>query len=58
MIGIPMGGNARPFIADVFLSQLEYECMIDKKNPTNVKYLLSNNKRYLKGLLVINCTEF
>ena len=57
-VGIPMGGNASPFIADLFLSQLEYEYMINKNSPSNVKYNLSNNKRYLDDLLVINCAEF
>ena len=56
--GIPMGGNASPVIADLFLNYLEYDYMMDKKNPSNIKYLLSNNKRYLDDLLVINCSNF
>jgi hypothetical protein len=32
--------------------------MINKKSPSNVKYNLSNNKRYLDDLLAINCAEF
>ena len=37
-VGIPMGGggNASPFIADLFLSQLEYNYMMDKNNPNNL----------------------
>jgi hypothetical protein len=57
IIGIPMGGNASPFIADLFLSQLEYEYMINKNSASNVKYYVSNNKIYLDDLLVINCAE-
>ena len=29
IMGTPMGGNASPFIADLFLSQLEYKYMMD-----------------------------
>jgi hypothetical protein len=53
-----MGVNASSFIVDLFFSYLEYEFMIDKKNPSNIKYLLSNNKRYLDDLQEINCSEF
>ena len=53
-----MGGNASPFIADLFLSQLEYKYMIDKNNPNNFKHVLSNNKRHLYDILVLNIKEF
>ena len=53
IVGIPMGGgNASPFIADLFLSQLEYKYMMDKNNSNNLKHVLSNNKRYLDNILV------
>ena len=52
------GGNASPFIADLFLSQLEYKYMMDKNNPNNLKHVLSNNKRYLDDILVLNCKDF
>ena len=32
--------------------------MIDKNNPNNIKQVLSNNKRYLYDILVLNCKEF
>ena len=53
-----MGGNASPFIADLFLSQLEYKYIIDKNNPNNLKHVLSKNTRYLDEILVLNCKEF
>ena len=32
--------------------------MMDKNNPNNLKHVLSNNKRYLDDILVLNCKEF
>ena len=32
--------------------------MMDKKNPNNLKHVLSNNKRYLDDILVLNCKDF
>ena len=58
IMGIPMRGNASPFIADLFLCQLEYKYMMDKNNPNNLKHVLSNNKRYLDDILVLNCKDF
>jgi len=59
IVGIPMGGgNTSPFIADLFLSQLEYKYMMDKNNPNNLKHCLSNNKRYLDDILILNCKDF
>ena len=58
IVGIPMEGNASPFIAGLFLSQLEYKYMMDKNNPINLKHVLSNNKRYLDDILVLNCKDF
>ena len=54
------GGNASPFIylADLFLSQLEYNYMMDTNTPNNLKHVLSNNKRYLDDILVLNCKKF
>ena len=54
----PWGGNASPFIADLFLSHLEYKYMMDKNNPINLKHALSNNKRYLDDILVLNVKDF
>ena len=54
------GGNASPFIylADLFLSQLEYNYMMDTNTPNNLTHVLSNNKRYLDDILVLNCKDF
>ena len=32
--------------------------MMDKNNPNNLKHVLSNNKRYLDDILVLNCKNF
>ena len=32
--------------------------MMDKNNPNNLKHALSNNKRYLDDILVLNCKDF
>ena len=38
--------------------QLEYNYMMDKNNPNNLKHLLSNNKRYSDDILVLDCKDF
>ena len=58
IVGIPMGGDTSPVIADLFLSHQEYKYMMDKNNPINLKHALSNNKRYLDDILVLNCKDF
>ena len=32
--------------------------MMDKNNPNNLKHVLSNNKKYLDDILVLNCKKF
>ena len=61
--GIPMGGNASPFIADLCLAWAEYRFMIDlskSKNPSDFKLAktLSNNCRYIDDISVINYLGF
>ena len=61
--GIPMGGNASPFIADLYLAWHEF-CYMSKlvasKSPTNHKLakILSLNSRYLDDISVINYLNF
>ena len=50
--GIPMGGNASPFIADLCLAWAEYNFMMElskSKEPADIELcnLLSNNSRYI-----------
>ena len=50
--GIPMGGNASPLIADLFLANLEFKYMdklVSSKSPENLRMAkkLSNNSRYV-----------
>ena len=63
ILGIPMGGNASPLIADLFLLSLEFKFMrdlVDSKNPDKLKLAktLSNNSRYIDDILVCNYTYF
>ena len=63
ILGIPMGGNASPLIADLFLLSLEFKFMrdlLDSKNPNKLKLAktLSNNSRYIDDILVCNYTDF
>ena len=61
--GIPMGGNASPFIADLYLAWDEF-CFMDKlvKSKNKVDHelakLLSNNCRYLDDIAVVNFLGF
>ena len=61
--GIPMGGNASPFIADLCLAWAEY-CFMQElsksNNPVDCKLarLLSNNSRYIDDISVINFLGF
>ena len=52
-LGIPMGGNASPFIADLYLSWCEYCYMTKIKTYYAMEKLLSYNCRYLYDI----CTE-
>ena len=61
--GIPMGGNASPFIADLYLAWHEF-CYMSKlvasKSPADHKLakILSLNSRYLDDISVINYLNF
>ena len=63
ILGIPMGGNASPLIADLFLLSLEFKFMknlVDSKNKDNLLLAktLSNNSRYIDDILVCNSNDF
>ena len=56
--GIPMGGNASPLIADLFLGNLEFRYMgelVSSKSPDNLRMAkkLSNNSRYIDDIGVV-----
>ena len=59
ILGIPMGGNASPFIADLNLSWCEY-CYMTKvvKSDYTLAKLLSYNCRYLDDICTINLQNF
>ena len=59
ILGIPMGGNASPFIADLCLSWCEY-CYMTKivKTDYTLAKLLSYNCRYLDAICTINLQNF
>ena len=63
ILGIPMGGNASPLIADLFLLSLEFKFMrnlVDSKNPAQLDLAktLSNNCRFIDDILVCNYSNF
>ena len=58
--GIPMGGNASPLIADLYLSWLEF-CFLDKlvkKKETGLVHQLSHNCRYIDDIATPNFNNF
>jgi ubiquitin C-terminal hydrolase len=58
-VGIPMGGNASPFIADLFLAWREYKFISENlKNNFALVKALSNNSRYIDDILVLNHLDF
>ena len=59
ILGIPMGGNASPFIADLYLSWCEY-CYMTKiiKTDYAMAKLLSYNCRYLDDICTVNFKYF
>ena len=59
ILGIPMGGNASPFIADLYLSLCEY-CYMTKvvKTDYTLAKLLSYKCRYLDDICTINLQNF
>ena len=61
--GIPMGGNASPFIADLCLAWAEYCFIVElpkSKNPSDFELakVLSNNSRYIDDISVVNFLGF
>jgi hypothetical protein len=54
-----MGGNASPFVADLFLAWREF-CFIREisKSDRQLAFVLSNNSRYIDDILVINHIGF
>ena len=61
--GIPMGGNASPFIADLCLAWAEYCYMMElskSKDENDIKLArrLSNNSRYIDDISVLNYLGF
>ena len=61
--GIPMGGNASPFIADLCLAWAEYSFMMELSksvDPADIQLckLLSNNSRYIDDISVLNYLSF
>ena len=59
ILGIPMGGNASPFIADLYLSWCEY-CYMTKivKTDYAMAKLLSYNCTYLDNICKVNFKYF
>ena len=61
--GVPMGGNASPFIADLYLSWHEF-CFMEalKKSKLDADYalakLLSTNSRYIDDIAILNFLNF
>ena len=65
--GIPMGGNASPLIADLFLANLEFKYMdklVNTKHNSNdynrnirLARKLSNNSRYIDDILVCDMMD-
>ena len=59
ILGIPMGGNASPFIADLYLSWCEYCYMVKlSKTDHSLARKLSYNCRYLDDISTVNITDF
>ena len=59
ILGIPMGGNASPFIADLYLSWNEYQFM-DKLSKANFDLARDfvYNSRYLDDIAIVNYSDF
>ena len=54
--GIPMGGNASPFIADLYLSWLKYEYLskLVTNKDFNLLHKLKYNSRYIDNIITPN----
>ena len=54
----PMWKGCLPIYSWLVSSQLKHKYMTDKNNLNNLKHVLSNNKRYIDDVLVLNYKEF
>ncbi len=55
--GVPMGGNASPFLADLTLSVLEFK-YLNSSIPFAERLNLNSTCRYIDDILSINCPDF
>ena len=59
VIGVPMGTNSAPLLADVFLHTFEYDFMVKTMKQDITKAIqFSNNFRYIGDLFTINNVNF
>ena len=60
IVGIPMGTNCAPFVADLFLFCYERDCMLSPSdnNQTDIIEAFNSTSRYLDDLLNINNPYF
>ena len=58
--GIPMGGNASPLIADLYLSLLEYQYLskLVRNKDFNLLHKLKYNSRYIDDIITPNVENF
>ena len=58
--GIPMGGNASPLIADLYLSWLEYQYLskLVRNKDFNLLHKLKYNSRYIDDIITPNVDNF
>ena len=55
--GIPVGGNASPLIADLFLANLEFKYMdklVSSKSPENLRMAKKLSSKYIDDIGVCN----
>ena len=59
-LGIPMGDNSAPFIADLFLSWCEYSymCRLIKQNDVILASKFAPISRYLDDIITVNFDDF
>ena len=59
-LGIPMGDNSAPFIADLFLSWCEYSymCSLIKQNNVSLASKFAPISRYLDDIITVNFDDF
>ena len=58
ILGIPMGGNASPFIAGIYLAWNEYQFITLSKTNSSLAKQLTYNSRYLDDFAVVNLKDF